>query len=386
MKKKIDELKDKLFGKIHSNNLIYNTCWEDPRIDRQLLEIDSESDMVMITSAGCNALDYLLDSPKRINCIDLNYRQNALLELKKANFLKGDWDDLFKLFGRGHHTKAEKYYNQSIRPYLPGYAIEFWDEKISLFNKKRRGSFYFYGTSGSFAWLFNKYLSSNKKTRKLVNALMHSETLEEQNKVYEELEPRLLNKMVNWLMNRHITMSLLGVPRAQRQLILDKFPKGGVSEFIKESLKHIFTNLDIKDNYFWYLYTHGNYTQRCSPEYLKQDNFEKLQANVLRLNINTNSISGFLTENPGKYSHYILLDHQDWLAFYKPEALEEEWKLILENSKPGTKILLRSATPEINFFPDFIKDKVDFKQELTDKLHQKDRVGTYGCTYLAVVK
>ena len=32
----------------------------------------------MITSGGCNALDYLLDEPRRIYAVDMNPRQNAL--------------------------------------------------------------------------------------------------------------------------------------------------------------------------------------------------------------------------------------------------------------------------------------------------------------------
>ena len=36
----------------------------------------------MITSAGCNALDYLLDEPRQVHAVDVNPKQNALLELK----------------------------------------------------------------------------------------------------------------------------------------------------------------------------------------------------------------------------------------------------------------------------------------------------------------
>ena len=67
-----------------NNDLVYNTCWEDPRCDRQLLQINEESKLCMITSAGCNALDYLLDNPTEIHCVDMNPRQNALLNLKKS--------------------------------------------------------------------------------------------------------------------------------------------------------------------------------------------------------------------------------------------------------------------------------------------------------------
>ena len=54
---------DLLFKTIHQRYLIYNMCWEDPRIDRQLLGLDRDSQVVVLTSAGCNALDYLLDAP-----------------------------------------------------------------------------------------------------------------------------------------------------------------------------------------------------------------------------------------------------------------------------------------------------------------------------------
>ncbi|TAE49008.1 MAG: DUF3419 family protein, partial [Cytophagales bacterium] len=62
-KQSLNQLRDKIFQNIHSNNLIYNTCWEDPRCDREMLQFKNDSKVVMITSAGCNALDYLLDSP-----------------------------------------------------------------------------------------------------------------------------------------------------------------------------------------------------------------------------------------------------------------------------------------------------------------------------------
>ena len=52
---------DLVFRHVHNSNLIYNTAWEDPRLDRQLMKLNRGSRVVMITSAGCNALDYLLN-------------------------------------------------------------------------------------------------------------------------------------------------------------------------------------------------------------------------------------------------------------------------------------------------------------------------------------
>ena len=43
---------DLVFHHVHGGQLIYNTSWEDPRIDRELLKLDASSRVVMITSAG----------------------------------------------------------------------------------------------------------------------------------------------------------------------------------------------------------------------------------------------------------------------------------------------------------------------------------------------
>ena len=93
-----------------------------------------------------------------------------------------------------------------------------------------------------------------------------------------------------------------------------------------------------------------------------------------------------MEENPGEYSHFVLLDHQDWLAGNQPEALKEEWRLILENSRPGTRILMRSAAKEIRFFPDFVEEKVFFDEAAAAQAHRLDRVGTYASVYLGIVR
>jgi S-adenosylmethionine-diacylglycerol 3-amino-3-carboxypropyl transferase len=386
MKKQIDNLRDKLFSKVHGNNLVYNTCWEDPKIDRNLLDINDDSEVVMITSAGCNALEYLLDNPAKVHAIDVNYRQNSLLELKRAIFEHCTFEELFAFFGNGYNKNSAEIYNSRLRPHIPKYAQEFWDKKLYYFYKNaKKKSFYFFGTSGTFAWLFNKYIHRNKKRSDSVKLLFSCKSIEEQKEVYRELEPLLISRFVKWLMNRHITMSLLGVPRPQRDLILNEYPLGGVGEFAAKRLKYIFTELPIHENYFWYLYTYGQYSIDNCPEYLKSKNFKAISARAKNLKTHNSTVQSFLESHPKAYSHYILLDHQDWLAHYAPEALKSEWKEILKNSKSGTKILMRSASMKIDFFPDFVLDAVDFSP-LAAELHKKDRVGTYGSTYLAIVK
>lgn len=375
-----------MFKQVHSKNLVYNTCWEDPRCDRTLLQFDEDSEIVMITSAGCNALDYLLDGPKQINCIDMNPRQNALLLLKLAAFKNGSFDELFQLFGKGKYEAVNELYNKKLRPFLPEFAAEYWDKNMNYFNGKGlRKTFYHYGSSGTFAWLANSYLKTRRNLYKKIKSMFEASDLDEQSRIYQEIEGKLLNPIIGWVVNRHLTMSLVGVPRAQQELFINKYDKGALG-YVKECLRKVFMDLPIQDNYFWRLYLYGEYTEECSPAYLEEQNFQTIQDQADKIVTHTTTISQFLKDNPGPYSHYILLDHQDWLAEHNVEALEEEWELILANSKPGTKILLRSAAHEVDFFPDFVLDRLEFEQELTAKTHKLDRVGTYASVYMGIVK
>jgi S-adenosylmethionine-diacylglycerol 3-amino-3-carboxypropyl transferase len=179
---------------------------------------------------------------------------------------------------------------------------------------------------------------------------------------------------------------MAGVPRAQRRLISEEYP-GGVGEFIVNSVRHVFTKVKISDNYYYKAYIDGCYSKTCCPNYLVESNYETLRERVDRVKTHTTSVSQFLKDNPAEYSNYVLLDHQDWLAAHDVPALEEEWQLILKNSKPGTRILMRSAANRIDFFPDFVKEKIEWipQEELKD-LHKQDRVGTYGSVYVGIVK
>ena len=62
----VKQTHDLVFRRVHGSNLIYNCAWEDPRIDRHLLQLNETSRVVMITSAGCNVLDYALLGPARL--------------------------------------------------------------------------------------------------------------------------------------------------------------------------------------------------------------------------------------------------------------------------------------------------------------------------------
>jgi len=381
----VEQLQHRLFKTVVTNNLVYNTSWEDPRIDRKLLDLDSNSKVVMLTSAGDNTLDYLLDKPQIIHSVDSNPAQNALLELKMALFKHGNQTLLWEFFGDGKKPGANMIYNQQIRSWLPPFAQRYWDKNISYFTPNSLlPSFYYRGTSGKFALMIRNRIMRKGLYPQMLE-LLNADTLEEQSYHFEEIEPKLWSSFQKWLIRQPATMAMLGVPSTQRRMIEDHY-RGGLLHFVRSSLKQVFTKLPLKNNYFWRVYITGSYTLGCSPNYLREEHFDKLHKHIDKINTHTSTLLKFLKNNPGKYSHFVLLDHQDWMADKKPVTLAKEWKEILKNAVSGSRILFRSAGATLDFLPDFVFDHVTFIPEKTKNLHQYDRVGTYESTHLGIVQ
>ena len=215
----VQQLQRHIFNTVTSGNLVYNTCWEDPRLDRALLNLDSKSNILMLTSAGDNALDYLLDDVKHIQSVDINPTQNALLEFKKAVFKNGDHALLWDFFGDGQKSSAEFIYRKRLRSLLSKQAQKFWDKNIHNFcPQSENDSFYFSGTSGKVARaVFSKL--QRKGLMPAVSNLLAANSLEEQTYYSHEIEPQLWTPLSKWLIGRHVTMTMLSIPSSERKMI-----------------------------------------------------------------------------------------------------------------------------------------------------------------------
>lgn len=339
----------------------------------------------MLTSAGDNTFDYLLDNPATIDCVDLNPAQNALLELKQAFYQTASYQQLWEWFGEGRKPAPERLYYQQLRPLLSRQSRAFWDGHINFFAPTvEQPSFYFHGTSGKIAgWIHKKI--KRKGLYPQVLQLLGARSLEEQSFYYREIEPQLWDNLQHWLLPRQSVMTMLGVPASQRRMI-EQHCKGGITQFIRQSLECIFTERPLHDNYFWRVYLTGSYTPGCCPNYLRKEHFDTIASRSPRIHSHTCSLLDYLKDNPKTYSHIILLDHQDWLADFQPHKLAEEWRHLLKASRPGTRILFRSVTGDAEFLPGFVHNHIAWQPQLTHPLHQKDRVGTYESTHLGIVQ
>ena len=393
--KMIEWLNSRWFRFVHGNNLVYNTCWEDPRLDHVALNLSPTDNVLVITSAGCNALDYALKSPNHVYAVDMNPRQNALLELKKAAIRGLDYESFFQMFGEGRLPYAERIYDAKLRDSLPPEARRYWDRHIGFFKGGRiRPSFYFCGTSGLFARTINFYVDRVANIRNEVMDILNAPSLDVQRKIYEEkLREKFWKPYIRWMLRRDATLAIVGVPKPQRVQV-EKDYEGGIARFVEDCLDAVFAKLPLQDNYFWRVYMTGRYTRSCCPEYLKEENFVKLKEGLAdRVTTHTASILDFLKKHDGQISRYVLLDHMDWLSTNHFPILEQEWQGIVDRAAPNTRVLYRSGGLKADFVDQArikqngkdckVGDVLQYDRGLASELHVKDRVHTYGSFYIA---
>ncbi|KAK3847834.1 MAG: hypothetical protein J3R72DRAFT_361907 [Linnemannia gamsii] len=319
---------------------IYAFTWEDPRIDLEVLNIQKDDVMFVITSAGDNALEYALKGqPSRIHCIDMNPCQNHLLELKLAGINSLSYSEFWQMFGEGRHQDFRRLLVDQLSPSLSSAALQFWYKNRSTFDD----CFYETGYSGLALRLF-KWLLRVKGLTKTAEEISTTDDIQIQEQLWENVvKPSTLPEwLVQWVLSHPAFLwNALGVPINQMKLILDE---GNAVQYIYDTLDSIMTRSLFKnDQYFYNLVVNRKYTRESCPSYLSEEGFQSLKANKSTdaMLLHTRSIIDVLRSlQDGELTKAVLMDHMDW---FDPKDAEEEIKEVSRAIRSGGMVLWRSA-------------------------------------------
>lgn len=260
------------------NEYIYAFTWEDPKVDKELLNITSNDSILALTSAGDNILSYALCKPHRIHAVDLNPAQNHLLELKMAAFTSLPYEDTWKIFGLGKHPNFGKLLLEQMSPHLSSQAFQFWIANSSTFTS--RLSCGLYETGGSrHAVRLAKYLFMLAGLRSEVQRLCNCDTIKEQRAIWHKsLRGILLNRVLHWAVIGHSAFlwKALGVPPAQRDMIVHDYLRKirskkatpaacgqAIWDYMMDTLDPVVDHSLLKDeNHFYLVCLSGKYIKR----------------------------------------------------------------------------------------------------------------------------
>lgn len=296
------------------SDFIYSFVWEDPDEDVRQMNIDSTDDMLVITSAGDNALDYLASAgPSSIHCVDMNPCQGHLLELKIAAFKCLSYEEFWSLFGVGKYPDFPALLDR-LAPELSASAYQFWSANEHSFDS----CFYKSGYAGNVVkimeWLF--WLTGTKAAAR---DMITAKNISEQRKAWKTLRKAFISDTVGVLLlaNPIFLWNALGVPINQLKMLQSE---GSALQYAIDTLDPVAEQtLLSKVNFHYMLPILQHYTHDCCPAYLKEKNFELLSAEggklLNSLVLHTETINNVLSSMAdASLSKAVVMDHQDWFA------------------------------------------------------------------------
>ncbi len=389
----LEKLEQAWFGFLYSRNLVYNTAWEDPAVDHHALQLQAGDRVLVITSGGCNALDYALEAPQQVVAVDANPCQTALFELKLAALRNLPHEDMFALFGRGRHAGFEALYRTQLRERLTPPSRAFWDRRTGWFAPSGPG-LYGRGLTGVVMRIAAWRMRSDPSLRAALHGLFEQPDLEAQRRHYDrEVRPRFWKPWVLRFLRTPLFMSLIGVPMPQRQMLVAQHG-GDVSGAIQAMIDELFRTVPAASNYFWAVYVFGEYAAGRCPRYLTPEGFAALKGGLVdRIEVHTCTITHYLQSPGPQLTHAVLLDHMDWMSSYYPADLAAEWQALYQRMAPGGCILFRSAHLEPPFIDTLrvgpqalpLKQWLRFQPAQAQQLARADRVHTYPSFHIAHV-
>jgi betaine lipid synthase len=322
------------FGK----TFIYNISFEDPDLDRRHLSIGAGDRVLMLTSGGCNAFEWLL-ADAHVTTVDINPCQNFLMELKCAVVEALGDSDIWKVLGEGRHENGRQIFEEELQWRLSPPARDFWRRRLGYF----KSGIYNHGGAGSAAlWLRRLVRLTSRKGHSLVDRLMAVQSIDEQVELWRtRLRPVLIESgMLRILANPLLLWFWIGVPRHQwNQVVHGR----SLEAYLDTVCGGLAANIPLPQNYFWRWFWTGKFERDVCPSFLQPDNIQRLKDGRLsRLQVQQTTF--LQAAGQGGFTRMILGDHLDWFG---PEEIEQVVDGLAKSLEPGAKLsfLTSSAAP-----------------------------------------
>ncbi|MCO6435851.1 MAG: BtaA family protein [Phycisphaerae bacterium] len=366
-----------LLERLVFRGIVFNMSWEDPEMDRRAFQLTGDDTVLSITSAGCNPLNFLCQSPRRLICVDGNPAQNAILELKLAGLATLDHATFFDIFAARSPERVESLYPNKLRPLISPRSQKFWDKNLKVVAR----GLYRHGRMGVFCRILRRYLKLVKINDSIIERLFACDSLEEQQSLYDGcIAPRLWRRSSKMFVSFKPLMYLAGVHPKQFELVDGRH---NMYDYIRERIEHALTKVPAKDNYFLSQAISGRFRGNHVPPYLLEENFETLRNNLDRVEIVNGWLEPYLNSQPaGSINKFNLLDIFDWMP---ATAFESTLQAVLRASAPDATLIYRSGSYRLDP-PESVRPFVHHHQELSRELLAIDRSATYGSFYVLSVK
>lgn len=276
------------FYNLDLDRIRYSLVWEDSQTLYRSLKISTNDHLLVITSAGCNALNMLLKDPASVTAADLNPVQNKLLLLKQHIILNFDYELYHDLLGLAGET-AVKEAKQRILPNLPTADQAFW----AAFLEENPGGLLLSGKLEKFMMGFHQSLSQEQQ--ELIHQLITFDTIEEQYKFFvEKLDKSSFKQtFITYYSDENLS-------NGRDPKLLKHVDESGGIVFYQRLLLQASSSL-LKDNFYFRFIFFGlqDLPDQVLPPCYRRENYSKLRENMDRLQVIQGEAIAYLLSAPG---------------------------------------------------------------------------------------
>ncbi len=358
----------------------YAQCWEDTRILLKALDLKEGETYVSIASGGDNSLAMLTQKVHKVIALDLNPAQLHCVHLKKAAFQKLDYNDLLTFLGITPCENRWAIFDE-LKELLPHETKIYWEAHPELLEQGIIHS----GKFENYFRLFRKKVLPFIYNKKTIADLVRPKTKEERIHFYNN---KWNKKRWNLLFRLFFSRKMMG--KLGRDAAFFKYVEGHVAENILKRVKYALTELDCSKNPYLEYILFGTYKSNL-PYYLRPEHFDIIKSNIDRLEIQQNTIEGFLSSYKGApISGYNLSDifeymnkeemfklYKSLIKYAKEDSRVVYWNMLVPRQCPKTLKNEVKALEEISralfledeafFYSKFIVEEIKKRRNLWDK-------------------
>ncbi|MDA0120052.1 DUF3419 family protein [Vibrio sp. T11.5] len=282
--------------------LLYGQVREDVSVDLQALALSPHDRVLTITSGGCSALRFLAEAPQQVTAIDINASQSALLALKCAAITQWDRQACREFLGDLPASSSDRLDGWStLKSNLSPDVEDYWNKHLNLVAKGVNQA----GRTDRLSVWTGRILHYVTHWPNLFDALMAIETLEEQREFYRQHFDTQRWRTFLALCVNNITLRRVygeGFSRA-----LEKHESPAVH--LRRKIARAFDTTLLKHNPLMTQLLFGrNPPDLAGAAYLKEGVYDKVKANLDRLNIVTEDLTKWVVrpEQQGQFNKLAL--------------------------------------------------------------------------------
>ncbi len=341
----------------------YANCWEDADILREALDPGPGDRVLSIASAGDNALE-LLSTGAEVVAVDLSRPQLACVDLRAAAFLNLDYPEVLAFLGLRPSASRRSTY-RGLRDDLSTPSIEYWDAHTDLVDE----GVIFGGKFENYFALFRRRVLPFIHSRKTIRKILEKRSAEERRQFYDTTwDTRRWRILFRIFFSRRV-MGWLG-----RDPEFFRYVEGPVSREIYGRTEYALTELATHDNPYLTFILRGNFHDALPP-YLQPEKYESIRDGLQRLTLCRGSIDDATRHwEADGFDAYNLSDLFEYLD---EDTTREIYAALLDAARPGARLATwNMMVPRCGY--DFFPERLNHLEELSTRLHRRDRAFFYG--------